>query len=56
MDLAGNSSYKIEEVEMVIYEWRGLMPAMTELLNFCQYGTNVTVRPGAMFKNYTSME
>ena len=21
MDLAGHSSYKIEEVEMVIYEW-----------------------------------
>ena len=32
-------------------EWRGLMPPVTELLNFCQDGTNVNSA-----KNYTSME
>lgn len=37
-------------------EWRGRIPAVTELLNFCQDGTNVTVCPGMMFKNYISME
>jgi hypothetical protein len=32
MDLAGHSSYKIEEVEMVIYEWLKMeRPDVTEL-------------------------
>jgi hypothetical protein len=59
MDLAGHSTYKNEKWKWLFMngcEWRGLIHAVTELLNFCQDGTNVTVRPGTILKNYTSME